>query len=210
MKKRDYEFVAFYFDFLSPYSYLAHTQLKIICENSGTHILYRPVLMSELFRRNGGIPETLKPARAVEVTRDLQRFAKWYGVKLAIPDRELVPVEKAMQVAYSLQNEWEGAPFIENAFRKLWAEGKDLNEEKTLEETLKESGLNASEWLCKLTVSKLKLSLLRGTSEAIKKGVFKLPFFIHRDEKYFGNEALPLIAAALGEAPVYPPWKKAS
>src|SRR6218665_1581148 len=75
--------VEFFFDFGSPTTYLAWTQLPRICAEAGAELIYRPMLLGGVFQATGNASPIEVPAKGKHVMLDLQRFAKRYGVPMA-------------------------------------------------------------------------------------------------------------------------------
>ena len=75
--------IEFYFDFRSPYSYLAHTQLPALAARFGALVTYKPIDVLEVMARVGNSPTTvLCAAKARYAQADLARWAQAYGVPL--------------------------------------------------------------------------------------------------------------------------------
>src|SRR5690606_34706627 len=74
--------VEFYFDFGSPATYLAWTQLPAICAEAGARLVYRPMLLGGVFQAAGNASPISVPAKGRYMFRDLARFARRYGVPL--------------------------------------------------------------------------------------------------------------------------------
>src|SRR5262249_27683902 len=75
--------VEFLFDFGSPTTYLAWTQLPRICAEEGAALVYKPVLLGGIFAATGNASPATVPAKALYMGSDLARFARRYGVAFA-------------------------------------------------------------------------------------------------------------------------------
>ena len=79
--------VEFFYDFGSPASYLAFTQLPKIADETGAEIVYRPFLLGGVFKATGNSAPMTVPAKGAWLLKDLERYAKRYGVPLALSRR---------------------------------------------------------------------------------------------------------------------------
>ena len=75
--------IEFFFDFGSPTTYLANTQLPKLAEDCGTHLVYRPILLGGVFKATGNASPVTVPAKGRWMGVDIQRWAKHYGVPFA-------------------------------------------------------------------------------------------------------------------------------
>lgn len=82
MKKK----VEFYYDFGSPYSYLASTQIESICEKYGVELEWRPILLGGVLKEAGNRTPLEVPNKKAYMIKDLANWAKYYGIRLNFPD----------------------------------------------------------------------------------------------------------------------------
>ena len=77
--------VEFYYDLVSPYSYLAHARLRRICEERGADLVLRPMLLGAVHKAVGlQAPIEIEP-KARHQRRDVERWASYYGLTLRFP-----------------------------------------------------------------------------------------------------------------------------
>ena len=76
--------VDFYFDFGSPASYLAATQLPKLCVDAGAELVWKPMLLGGVFQATGNHSPATIPAKAPYVFTDFARFARRYGVPIKL------------------------------------------------------------------------------------------------------------------------------
>src|SRR5215467_11839155 len=72
--------VEFFFDYGSPFSYLADTRLGAIAERTGARVIYRPMLLGGVFKDTGNSSPITIEAKRKYMMSDLERWAKHYGV----------------------------------------------------------------------------------------------------------------------------------
>src|SRR5882757_9378298 len=76
--------VEFFFDVGSPTTYLAWTQLPTLCAQAGAALVYRPTLLGGVFQATGNASPASVPAKGRYMDVDMARFARRYGVPLAM------------------------------------------------------------------------------------------------------------------------------
>ena len=94
--------VEFLFDFGSPTTYLAWTQLPRICADAGATLVYRPILLGAVFQATGNASPAMIPAKAAYMGADLARFAKRYGVPFAFNPHFPINTMTLMRIATGL------------------------------------------------------------------------------------------------------------
>jgi len=192
--------VEFFFDVTSPYSYLASTQLADLARRTGVTIEWRPFLLGGLFASIGNqAPAMLKP-RGAYMGRDLQRWAKRYGVPLNWPSRFPMNTVKAQRMLLAVREEKGDAACADLAaalFVAYWVDDRDLADPATLTEVADGAGHPGAALLERTQEPAIKEALKGATKEAEERGAFGAPTFFVGGEMYFGNDRLPLLEDAL-------------
>src|SRR5262245_42569561 len=164
--------VEFFFDFGSPTSYLAYTQLPKICAETGSALVYRPILLGGIFQATGNASPIEVPAKGRYMLTDMQRFADRYGVPLkmnpSFPINTLLLMRGA--VAMQLRQPERFEAYVETVFRAMWVEARRLGDPAVLAETLAASGFDPQELLALTGEQDIKDALKAGTEEAVKRG----------------------------------------
>src|SRR5215213_5801802 len=115
--------VEFYYDLVSPYSYLAYGQIGRICEENRAKLVLRPILLGAVHKMaeiKAPIETKLKPRYQA---RDIRRWAQYYGVPLRFPDPFPFRTLKSMHAAMFLRERGELEAFTDAAFAIYWQEG---------------------------------------------------------------------------------------
>ena len=194
--------IEFYFDFVSPYSYLATTQFPRICADAGAEIVYTPFRILELMQRVGNRPTSVEcKNKGAYVGVDIQRWAALYRVPykrnphLRNFDHDLL--RRAALVAIE---QGHGDTFVKTIYSAIWAGEVNLAERSNLAALLNEAGLEG-EAVLKLADEPRYGELLDKTTEAAAlRGVFGSPTFFVGDQRFFGNDRLDFLIAALKAA----------
>ncbi|MFZ2652188.1 MAG: 2-hydroxychromene-2-carboxylate isomerase [Burkholderiaceae bacterium] len=191
--------VEFFFDFGSPASYLAFTQLPKIAAECGAQVVWRPMLLGGVFKATGNSSPVTVPAKGRWMFDDLSRWARRYGVPLAhnpyFPVNTLLP----MRIATGLQmaQPEDFARCCEAMFGAMWRDPRNLGDPTQLAATLTQAGLDADAAIALAAQAQVKARLITSTEEAVARGVFGAPSFFVGDRMFFGQDRLDFVREAL-------------
>ena len=195
--------VEFYYDLVSPYSYLAYGQVGRVCEENGAELILRPMLLGAVHKAVGlRAPIEIKP-KARYQAQDIRRWARYYGLPLRFPDPFPFRTLKTMRAAMFLQTREGLEAFTRESFRLYWEEGgapgglQETDEDGPISSVARRIGVDPEEVLSEAASPKSKQSLKFATSEAVERGVFGAPAFFVGDEMFWGNDRLHFVEAAL-------------
>jgi 2-hydroxychromene-2-carboxylate isomerase len=182
-----------YFNFRSPYCYLASKSMFRLFEDYHVNLVWRPL---------GGWSGRSAPERAkykLPITRqDVRRHARRLGIPFAPPPVTTDPT-KAGAGSLLAENEGLLKPYVVEVMRKEWAEGKDIGDIDVLLDVGEEIGL-ARGALAKAIESGDNLEMLeRNWSEAQDRGAFGVPSFIVGEEVFWGNDRIDFVREHLHE-----------
>lgn len=176
-----------YFNFRSPYCYLASKKLFRIFDDYHTRLVWRPL---------GGWGGRSAPERAkikIPIVRqDVKRHARQLGIPFNPPP---VTTDPTIAGAGSLLAEKEGLlrPYIVEVMRKEWAEGRDIGDPDVLLEVGEDVGLTRGA-LTKAIESKSNLDRLETNwKEAQERGAFGVPTFIIGEDIFWGNDRIGFV-----------------
>ena len=121
--------IDFYFDFPSPYSYLAHTQLPKIAAEHGATVAYHPFRILELMTIVGNRPTTIEcKNKGKYAGADLQRWTKRYNVDFARnPHSKSFDFAELDRGALVAIEDGRGAEYVTAVFAAIWAKPVDLS-----------------------------------------------------------------------------------
>lgn len=185
--------VQFYFDFASPYGYLASTQIDTIAERHGRSVDWHPMLLGAVFRVTGGQPLTGIPMKGDYTGHDLLRFARFLDVPFRMPDpMPMHPVAAARAYYWREQEEGPGPAkvFAKAMLHAHFGEGRDLSRPEAIADLADAAGLDSKAMLEGMQSQNVKDRLRAVTDEAIGKGVFGSPFVIVDGEGFWGADRL--------------------
>jgi 2-hydroxychromene-2-carboxylate isomerase len=195
--------VEFYYDLVSPYSYLSYARIGHICEENGAELVLRPMLLGAVHKAVGlQAPIEIEP-KANYQAQDIRRWAEYYGLPLEFPDPFPFRTLNTMRAAMFLRKRGELEAFTREAFALYWQEGgapqgRDAEDEiGPISAVARRIGVDANEVLGGIASPETKQALKDATSEAVERGVFGAPAFFVGDEMFWGNDRLHFIEAAL-------------
>jgi len=189
--------VEFFYDYASPFSYLADCQLPAIAARRGAEIVYRPAILGVLIVESGNQAPPTVPAKMKYMNADMRRWATRLGVAFvpnpAFPVRSIT----LMRAALVAQGTGVFPQFHEAMWRAMWVEAANLADPAVVTEVLTRAGLDAEAILSGTQDDRVKARLKANCDEALARGAFGLPTFFVGDEMFFGNDRLDFVAEAL-------------
>jgi 2-hydroxychromene-2-carboxylate isomerase len=187
----------FFFDFGSPTSYLAWTQLPRIAREAGAQIAWRPMLLGGVFKATGNQSPVNIPAKGRYMLQDLARFASRYGVPMTFNPHFPINTLTLMRGAAGYQDDERFERYVHTIFEALWVQQKNLAKPEVVAEVLSAAGFDPAEFELLVSDERVKERLKSTTEEAIKRGVFGAPTFFVGSEMHFGQDRLDFVAEAL-------------
>ena len=191
--------VEFYFDLGSPATYLAYTQLPKICAETGSQLIYIPMLLGGVFKATGNASPAMIPAKGRYMFQDLDRYAKRYGVPLKFNPHFPINTLMLMRAVTGMQlrHPERFEVFIDCLFRALWVEGRNMDDPQTVAAVLTEHGFDPAETLALTADEQVKTALKDNTERAVQRGVFGAPSMFVGDQLFFGQDRLDFVVEAL-------------
>jgi 2-hydroxychromene-2-carboxylate isomerase len=187
----------YYFDYASPYSYLADSQLPALIERTGAEIVYRPVLLGAIIVESKNTPPPSVPAKARHLPVDLARWIKRYGLPWSPNPHFPMNSVRSLRAALVLLDEGGFRPYHDAMFRAVWAEGENAADPAVVGEVASSVGLDASRLLERIEEPAIKERLEADTASVVERGAYGLPTFFVGGEMFFGNDRLEFVEEAL-------------
>jgi 2-hydroxychromene-2-carboxylate isomerase len=184
-----------YWDFSSPFAYLAAAQARAL----GRNVVWRPLLLGGLFRAIGmaDVPlATFSPAKQRYIAKDLERWAAYWGVPYRFPSRFRVNSLRALRVYLALP-ESQQESFRDAVFRACWADDRDITDDAVLASCIGDDVV-AKEAFARAESPDIKAALRSATEQAAAQGVFGVPtYVVNGRDLFWGQDRLDLVAEAL-------------
>lgn len=189
----------FFYDFVSPYSYLASTRVEAIAARAGATLRWRPFLLGGVLKATGNRAPFEVPAKGHHMWIDLRRWAARLGVPLVQP--AVFPASSILALRAALAAEAAGrlVPFTHAVYRAYWGEGQDLSQPEVVSAAAGRAGLDGPALLA--AAPAYKEALQRQTQEAVDRGAFGAPAFFVGEQLFVGNDRLDFVEEALRAAP---------
>jgi 2-hydroxychromene-2-carboxylate isomerase len=183
----------FYFDFISPFSYLAQVKLPDIARRHDCLIDYRPIEIPEAKIAAGNYgPSNREVIPKIKVMiADLQRWAARYRVPLIFPASFACSDWNCATVYARAQNKADR--FTTAAFNRIWGRGIDPRERSELRECAKEADLDADAVIAFVESPLGQTEYRRIRSEAYRRGVFGAPLMFVDEQIFWGNDRLDFL-----------------
>ena len=190
--------IEFYFDFVSPYSYLAATQLSGLIEATGAEIVYRPFRLLDLMKIVGNRPTTMEcQNKGNYAGADIARWAARYKVPFQRnPNRRNFDYAVLGRGALVAIDKGRGANYVDLVFRALFAGEQDLADTTVFASLLDQAGFDGAGLLRASVGAEHIARLEQQTADAAERGVFGSPTFFVRDQMFFGNDRLDFVTEA--------------
>lgn len=187
----------FYFDFMSPFAYLAFQKLPGICERYGLelrlHVVNLPKL--KLLAGNTGPANVSIPAKLRYLRTDLARWAGRYGVPVEFP--KSLDTGALNRSFFHAHRMGKGPDFIRLAWDRVWGKGDDPADPALLKDLAAACGLNPEELAAWSGSDEAFASLENATQAAHEAGVFGVPTMIVGNQMWWGNDRLAFMEDAL-------------
>ena len=200
MAKPERPALEFFFDYGSPFSYLADTRVPGVAERTGAAIRYRPMLLGAVLKATGNASPMTVAAKGRYMLRELERWADRYGVPFRPnPHAFLSNTLRVMRGAVASRRLGVFPAYHRAVFDAAWARPADLGDEAAFRRVLDDAGVDSQSVLSAIEDRETKDELRRTTDEAVERGVFGAPTFFVGQEMFWGNDRLDFVERALGE-----------
>jgi 2-hydroxychromene-2-carboxylate isomerase len=197
-KERDVKrSVCLYFDFISPYSYLALTQVQRFGEKHGIAWTVRPILYAAVLEQRGLIGPAEEPVKREYTTRDLVRAADRLGVPLVGPPEHPFNSLAALRTLCVFQEDPRALQLAVRLSTLCWGEGQPLTHPETLIAAVDECGLPAAGLAARIASPEIKERLRANTEGALEAGVFGVPTLVWQGELFWGHDRMGHLADRL-------------
>jgi 2-hydroxychromene-2-carboxylate isomerase len=195
--------IHFYFDFSSPYSYIASEWIEAVAARHGRTVRWKAILLGVTFQAAELRSPVSYPIKRDYSFRDFARSARFEGVPYHQPDQFPISTQNAARVFWWLdeQSPEQAAAWAHAALRAFFARGVPLDEPAALKALAAESGLDAEAAERAWNDPAWKLHLKQVNESAVAAGVFGAPFFIIDGEPFWGNDRKPQIERWLSGGP---------
>ncbi len=195
--------IDFYFDFSSPYGYLASERIDELAARHGRAVMWHAIVLDAQFQPQGGMKIPAGLMRTEYVQRDTERSAAFFGIPFKQPNPYPVHTEQAARAFQWLSDRDpdEARAFAHAVFRAYFVDGRNIAETSVLLDIADALKINREEVSDAFSDPATKARLKAEIDLAEARGVFGSPYFIVEGEGFWGNDRLPQLERWLEKGP---------
>jgi 2-hydroxychromene-2-carboxylate isomerase len=187
--------VDFYFEFSSPYGYIAAELAEDFERRIGRPVRWRPILLGPVFKVTGGSPLTEIPVKGEYSKRDFARSARMHKIAYNHPAKFPIGTVAAMRAFYwaSDRDPQQARALAKALYRAYFVQGVDIGAPATVLDVAASVGIDKAALAAALEDPSLKERAKREVENAIAAGVFGSPFFVVDGEGFWGSDRMPMV-----------------
>jgi len=182
--------IEFYFDFVSPYSFISYQKIKKIEEKEDFKFKLKPILLGGLHNLHGIKAPAFIPAKAKFMIRDCKmvaerskiqfKFNSYFPIKTLDLMRGVLIAEEDNLLSY----------YVGKIFYAIWVDGLNMNDQLIIDKVLKNLDINPKTFFLRAANQNIKNLLKKRTDEAFRKGIFGAPTFYVNNKVFWGQDRL--------------------
>jgi 2-hydroxychromene-2-carboxylate isomerase len=181
--------IDFYFDFSSPYGYLASEKIEALAARHGRGVDWHPIMLGVIFKQTGAAPLTMIPLKGDYSRRDMARSARFHGVAaFRMPSKFPIPSQApARIVLWQKQRDAAlAAKLIHALYRAFFVDDIDISAPDSAVAIAAKCGVDAGAARAAVDDPAIKDALKQENEQAIARGVFGSPFIVVDEEPFWG------------------------
>lgn len=184
--------IDFYFDFSSPYGYLASRRIDEVAARHGRAVNWRPHLIGAAFKTTGSQPLLDIPMKGDYARIDMPRTARLHGIPFVMPERFPFLSVVAARAFYWLgdSDPAKAVDLARGLYNAAFGEGRDIAKTETVIEVAAGLGVDAAALTAALSDPAVKERLKTEVAAAIERGVFGSPYIFVDGEPFWGHDKL--------------------
>jgi 2-hydroxychromene-2-carboxylate isomerase len=191
----------FHFDFGSPTTYLAYTQVRRIALETGATLVWQPMLLGGVFKAAGNVSPVSVPAKARWMFEDMASWAEHWGVPFVMNPHFPVNTLTLMRGACGmlLREPSDFQRYVDTVFHAMWVAPRNLNDPAEVMAVLTQAGFDAAVFMALVADPAVKADLVARTEASVARGVFGAPTFFAGQQMFFGQDRLDFVRKALAD-----------
>jgi len=193
----------FWFDFSSPYGYLAAQRIEALAARHGRTVDWRPILLGVVFKSTGAAPLTEVPMKGPYSRRDFARSARFHGIDgFSMPSRFPIPTQAAGRILlWAKDLDPSAAAGVARAMlRAYWVDDRDISDPDVAAAAAGAAGVDVAAARAAVDDPAWKDALKREVETGVKRGVFGSPFVFADDEPFWGLDRFDQLDWFLGSS----------
>ena len=195
----------FYFDFVSPYSYLAAMKIEELAARHGRTVHWHPILLGAVFKTTGAVPLVAMPIKGDYVLHDLARTARFHGIPFTFPQPFPIGTQYAARACYFLQDQHGGdtaARFSKAIYHAYFVTGSNIGELETVVAVANSLGFDGAAVAQAIQSPEMKERLKLEIEQGMQRGLFGAPYILVDGEAFWGFDHFYQIEALLKDGKI--------
>jgi 2-hydroxychromene-2-carboxylate isomerase len=184
--------IDFYFDFSSPYGYLASTRIDALAAKHGRTVTWRPILLGAVFKITGGQPLPTIPLKGSYAAHDMARVARMMNVPFKLPTKFPIASTAPSRAFYWVndKNPALSRKLAQALYHAYFAEDRDISNPEVTGNVAAKLGVDKADLSQALNEPAIKERLRVEVDAAIERGVFGSPYIVIDGEPFWGSDRL--------------------
>lgn len=182
--------IEFYFDPISPFAWLASTQLDGLVQHTGASVVARPVLFAGFLKVLGHKGPAEIPSKRDYTFRDVLRRASRYRLTVEGPPQHPFNPLLSLRAATAIEQDELRLAFAKTVMHVAWVEGKDITDSDTIKDVADRIGIDGNALVERAGSAEVKQKLIEATDHALARGLFGVPSFIYKGELFWGDDRI--------------------
>ena len=181
--------IDFYFDFISPYSFIAHKKIKYLNQNNKLNIKYKPILLGGLHNLGGITAPAFNERKMKNMKNDCNLIAAKNNIEFKWNDKFPINSLFLFRVYISIDQNCN-EKYLNICFDAYWKDNIDISHNESLDKILKKSQIDKEFFFKKINEKRIKDELKKFTSDAFEIDIFGAPTFIVNEKIFWGQDRL--------------------
>lgn len=190
--------IRFLFDYVSPYAYLASTQIRALARRHARDVEAAPVLFAPMLDTTGSRGPAEVPSKRAYMFKDVERLARMLGVPVEPPATHPFNPLTALRVTRCVPAGEDRWRVVDALYAATWVRGLRVDQPDVVARVASEAGADGAALLQRAASTEAKDGLRTATEEAIAAGVFGVPTMLVDGELFWGVDSLQLLERFLG------------
>ena len=184
------KYIEFYFDFSSPYAYIAYKEINKLEKKHSFKIKYMPIFLGGLHNSAGITPAAFIDLKSKYMIEDTKLVSTKKNIKFIFNSYFPIKTVDFMRGVLIAEKDNFEKIYIEKIFNAIWKDGLNMNDPIVIEKVLKNIDLNPEIFLSKAKNEEIKKKLRKMTDDALKRGIFGAPTFVVNKKMFWGQDRL--------------------
>ena len=182
--------IDFYFDFVSPYTFISLQQIKSLKFKQDFKFRLKPILLGGLHNLHKITAPAFIPAKAKFMIRDCKMVSEKHKISFKFNSYFPIKTVDLMRGVIIAEDDGIANNYIDKIFEAMWVSGLNLNDQDVIDKILKNLQINPKTFSLRILNQNIKDELKKKTQEAYEKGVFGAPTFLVNNKIFWGQDRL--------------------